>query len=98
MLIALAIGIPVFLIFGGALLALGFAASDEDEALGLAEQPREQALFFGPMGWSAGKQAMSTEELVASIEAHLRQESRVASAFARDPSVRTLWLEDNPPN
>jgi len=103
MFIALAIGIPIFLLFGGALLALGFSVSDEPEpeaakAQTTVEQPGQRALFFGPMGWAAGAQDLTTEELIASIEDHLRQENRLASAFARDPSARTLWLEDRPPN
>jgi hypothetical protein len=99
MTLLLAIGIPVFLVFGGALLAFSFGAGDESEevrseAVKEVEQPAARPLvFFQPVGWSRDLKAASVEEIVADIEQHLHRERQAAKAFAQDPSPETLWLD-----
>ena len=98
MYLMLAIGIPVFLVFGGALLALAFSSSAEEEARD-AEMPRTAkklrapTFFIRPAGQQAASPKVSADKVVSDIEAHLRQENKVAKAFADDPCPTTLWLD-----
>jgi hypothetical protein len=104
MFLALAIGIPVFLLFGGAMLAFAFnePARDEDYAEAIlgepvsVVQPAEQVCFLGPVGWMAGSEKLSVEDLVACVEGHLRDEAEATKAFAEKPSARTLWSDRLP--
>ena len=96
MTLMLAVGIPVLLIFGGALLAFSFSA-EADAAEADAAQPRAEApstlVFVEPVGWSSKMKESSVEEIVSSIETHLRKERRMARAFAEDPSSANLHLD-----
>jgi hypothetical protein len=96
MTLMLAVGIPVFLIMGGALLAFAFAQSPEEEAPAqqaaaeAAEAPTAEGkalVFFQPTGWSASAKPASVEDVVASIEAHLRAERKAAAAFVENPAA-----------
>ncbi len=99
MYLMLAIGIPVFLVFGGALLALAFSSGAEEEIRDAeipraVEQQKAPSFFFRPVDLQADRPKVSVEELLAGIEAHLRRENKVTRAFADDPSPTTLWLDD----
>ena len=75
----LAIGIPVFLIFGGALLAFSFRPEDEQETL----EYETEAI-------TAEKLQPSTDELVSAIESHLREEQAAVEDFACNPDEESL--------
>ena len=99
MYLMLAIGIPVFLIFGGALLAFAFSSGEPAQLQPTAERVAAETskahplVFFQPVGWSSRMNEATIEEVVASIERHLRQEQQVAASFARDPSSPSLFID-----
>jgi len=98
----LGIGIPVVVVFGGALLAFSFSSGDseyeqaEASRQAAAEIPAQESrplVFFQPMGWSANATRRSVDDIVADIETHLHKERQAASAFARNPSHNTLMVD-----
>lgn len=97
----LAVGIPVLLLFGGALLAFAVAHTPADSPVQpeptVAEQTQPAApaplVFFQPVGWTDTMQQATADEIVASIEAHLKAERRAAQSFVKDPSNQTLWVD-----
>ncbi|RME27710.1 MAG: hypothetical protein D6806_04235 [Deltaproteobacteria bacterium] len=94
MIIALAIGIPLFLVLGGALLALAFHGEEEEQRLTLAVRDRrgevksEPVMLVTPAKISARQPTL--DELVAELEDHLKQELAQAERFANRPSAETL--------
>ena len=97
MYLMLAIGIPVFLVFGGALLALAFSpgSSQVHDAVALRVTPEQEPMFFfNPVGEKDERAPVSADELVSSIEFHLRRENQAAREFAHNPSHETLWEEN----
>jgi hypothetical protein len=79
--LALSIGIPVFLVFGGLLLALAFHGPEEEnktgEVVAATERPQEtfpewKLVVSGPAG--VKKEDMVFDQLVGQLEAHLREE------------------------
>lgn len=96
MILALAIGIPVFLIFGGALLALAFTgAYDEQDAVADEARPDNQPklFFLSSARPSVIASKPTVEELITAVEGHLRNETAATQAFVRRPSVQSLWLD-----
>jgi hypothetical protein len=96
MILALAIGIPVFLIFGGALLALAFTGVyDEQDAARHEARPGEHSRLFipSPAQPKAGPSRLTVEELITAVEGHLRDETAATQAFVQRPSVQSLWLD-----
>ncbi len=83
MALMLMIGIPVFLVFGGALLAFAFQG---DGALGQPTQPSTSLesrplISFQPTGWNKAMREASVEEIIASIEAQLQRKHEEAAQF-----------------
>ncbi|MCA9668026.1 MAG: hypothetical protein KC503_20650 [Myxococcales bacterium] len=94
MLTAMLIGLGVMVVLGSVSLAFTFDAEQPQERPPEAlEAPKPTLVLFQPTGWTAKLDNVPLEDLVASIEDHLKQERAVAERFARDPSARTLWLD-----
>lgn len=98
MTLMLLIGLPLFLVFGGALLAFGFAHQREPEVQATVHQASEPPspehrplVFFQPVGWTNRMREASVEEIVTSIEAHLRQEHQAVGeklAYLKETGAR----------
>jgi len=89
MLLMLAIGIPLFLVLGGGLLGFASRPPRKRQPAQPAARPSGPALvFFEPVGWSSRSQEATVEEIVASLEKHLRESRELGSTFARDPKSK----------
>ena len=77
----LLIGIPVFLIFGGALLAFGFHGEAQliEAARPATALESKPLVSFQPTGWTGTMKEATVEEIVASIEAHLKRKREEAA-------------------
>lgn len=92
--VALAIGIPVFLIFGGALLAFTVSPEFEPDRAEQRVAPSASApqlLFWAPDAPPA--LFASPEDVVAHVEAHLLRDADAGQHFANDPSAEALWAD-----
>lgn len=97
----LLIALPVFFIVCGAVAALSFAR-DPDEAettalaatdtLTVANALPAAELFRPRRRVVEPKKELTFEEMIASVEAHLRTEHEAAKAFIHRPSAGALWV------
>ena len=86
MILALAIGIPVFLIFGGALLALAFAGPGEQpEHLATVDPPssQPQMFFMQPSQGAASARKLSIEELIDAVTVKESGTGQVSHVFSQ---------------
>ncbi|MCB9558297.1 MAG: hypothetical protein H6707_19425 [Deltaproteobacteria bacterium] len=97
MLTMMIVVLGVMVLFGT--VALAFSEPDERNEQPMTaqqsvelEQPRPAMIFFQPTGWGRDGKERTVDEIVADIEAHLRQEREAARQFAKDPSASNLWL------
>jgi hypothetical protein len=79
--IILWVGIPLILVFGGALL--GFTVDFEDR-----QQEEVRKVGFQPRVIQGG---LTAEQVKLRMEARLRMEAAATSKFADEPSRSTLW-------
>lgn len=93
MLTAMLIGLGVMVLLGSASLAFTFNSEEAEPQTEPVEATKPALVLFQPTGWTAKLDQVPVEDLVASIEDHLKQERAVAERFAADPSARTLWLD-----
>lgn len=96
------IALPILFIGVGTVAALSFARDPKSADARVETRPelaktqarQPQPALFRPLPRELveEKETISLEEMVASVEAHLRNECEAAKVFIHRPSAEALWI------